>query len=245
MLEDDAVTAADDRALGHVDDAEAAVVGDGPGAGRRTSPSAPRTRAASASSRSPCVGAPGRGLVVIQPRRRHVGDLVSRLPRAQAVVDVLVAHAVRLVEQTRPCRGRRAGCTCTRRWRRASVRRRRPVPNRRACRGSGGQTTPARCALRIVPAYWMRLSGIQQLGAGDPGRSIVAAACCRQASQSRSGDHVGVEQDDVVLGIGGPQAAVDVDGRSRRWSRRRSTSIPSIRGRAPRGARGRWRRRRR
>ncbi len=127
VLEDDAMTAADDRALGDVDDAQPAVLGEHRRARRRTPPSAPRRRAVTR-ARARRLGAAGGGLVVVQPRRRDVGHLVARLPGAQAVVDVLVAHPVRLVEQPDRVERRRAGCTCRRRWPRASGRRRRPAP---------------------------------------------------------------------------------------------------------------------
>ena len=68
-------------------------------------------------------------------------------------------------------------------------------------------------ALRIVPPYWIRLSGYSSLAPAIPAARSPLAACCRHASQSRSGLTSEFKQDHVVLGVGGPQPPVGVDGK--------------------------------
>ena len=197
VLEDDAVTAADDGALGDVDDAEPAVLGRPTRGSSKNDAQRSQNTRCDRCSRSPERGATRGGLVVIQPRRRDVGHLVSRLPGAQAVVDVLIAHAVGLVEE--PDRVEDVA---------PDVHARAGGGERRS--GDVGRSPVGRLAAVAVvkPLRRARVADragvldpvvrVQQLGAGDPGRPIAAHRVLQARQPVAQRRHVGVEQDDVV-----------------------------------------------
>ena len=105
MLEDVPVAAADAGVLGHVHDPQRPSGVRTSRALKKSSQRSQKTRW-EARSRSPSSRAAGDRLVVVEACGREVDHADARLPRAQAVIDVLVGHREALVEEARPARSR-------------------------------------------------------------------------------------------------------------------------------------------
>ena len=105
MFEHISLAAGQGRVLRHVYDPQLAVIGQDLAIVEERTPVTPEDPLRPTLSLTNG-GAPGEGLVVVEAGRRLIEHLVTCLPGAQAVVDVLVAHPVLLVEQTHIDRAR-------------------------------------------------------------------------------------------------------------------------------------------
>ena len=172
MLEDDAMAAGHDRSLRDVDDTKSAIVGERPAGVQELRPAGPEDALGAPLAFAELHAACGR-LLVVEPRRRDVRHLVTCLPGAQAVIDVLVPHPVLLVEQTDrvedlapDVHARRGDRDC-----RAADVGRSPVSGLAAI----AVVEPFRSAgVADRAAVLDPVVGVQQLGTGDPGPPIGA-----------------------------------------------------------------------
>ncbi len=154
---------------------------------------------------------PSDRLEVIQLRGRLVDHAQAGLPGAQAVIDVLVSHPVGLVHQPDALdrrtgqvhAGPRHGQHGLADVRRAPAARLEPVPV-------------------VEPFESVQLShrsrgldpvvAVQELRADDADVLTAVSRVLQAGEPAATSQHVGVEDDHVVLGSGLPQAAVDVRG---------------------------------
>ena len=210
MLEDVAVAAADARALCHVHDPQLPLLRAHVTCVEELPPALPEDALRVALALAE-LGAARDRLVVIQARRGEVEDAQARLPRSQAPVDILVGHRIALVQQPHAPAGltrdvhARAGHRQHRSGdpRRAPVRRLEaiamvePLGRARVAHRAGELDAPV--GIKKARAHGRHVVRL---------RSGVLQA--RKPARARLG--VGVEHDDVALGIGCTQAPVDVRG---------------------------------
>ena len=155
------------------------------------------------------LGPAGDRLEVVELSAGAVEDAVAGLPRAQAVVDVLVAHRVALVEQADPIDQLPPDVHA-----RARGRQHRPGYVRRPMAGRLeaiavveplGSVAIAHGAGELDPVV-----GVEQLRADDADVFAATRLVLKARQPASAGDHVGVEHDDVVLRVRGAEPAVDV-----------------------------------